>query len=214
MPGGPPTMKVHTLVVGAFSVNCYIVDAGNRKGMVIDPGDDAGRIAHTLRQHHIEVAAYGITHGHMDHVSALAELSRQFPAPVYIHARDARWAFLDVNAMPPYYKAPDRPGSALKELEDGQVITLDDIECRVLETPGHSPGCVCFHFPAAGMIFTGDTLFAGSVGRTDLAGGDEILLTRSLRRLVALPETTTVFPGHGPSSTIGQERSSNPFLRS
>lgn len=206
-------MKVKTLVVGSFSVNCYIVYGDDARAMVIDPGDDATLIADLIRKQNLQVTAYLITHGHMDHVSALAELTELFPAPVGIHPSDAKWAFIPSNAMPPYYNAPRRPKTEQHALADDQRWNQLDTECRVITTPGHSAGCVCFYFPKAGMIFTGDTLFASSVGRTDLPGGDEDLLAQSLKRLVNLPGNTVVFPGHGPKSTIAQEKQTNPFLR-
>lgn len=206
-------MKVQTIVVGAFGVNCYILSGVNGRAVVIDPGDDAGQISRVLQEQRLQVMSYWITHGHMDHVSALAELCLRFPAPVHIHASDAVWAFHRANAMPPYYEAPGKPACPLRHAVEGQVLTADDAKCCVMETPGHSPGCICFHFPGEKMIFTGDTLFAGSVGRTDLSGGDESLLARSLETLTALPDETTIFPGHGPQSTIAMEKRSNPFLR-
>ncbi len=181
--------------------------------MVIDPGDDADLIADLLKKQKLQVTAYLITHGHVDHVFALAELTEQFPAPVGIHPKDAKWAFSPANAMPPYYKTPRKPATEERALADDQRWNQLDTECRIITTPGHSPGCVCFYFPDAGMIFTGDTLFASSVGRTDLPGGDEDLLAQSLKRLVNLPGNTVVFPGHGPKSTIAQEKQTNPFLR-
>jgi hydroxyacylglutathione hydrolase len=207
-------MKVQTLVVGSFSVNCHIVSCDDARAMIIDPGDDAMAIADLIRKQNLHVTAYLITHGHMDHVSALAELTDLFPAPVGIHPADEKWAFIPSNAMPPYYNTPRRPKTEYRALIDDQRWNQLDMECRVITTPGHSPGCVCFYFPDAGMIFTGDTLFAGSVGRTDLPGGDEALLSQSLKRLVNLPDDTVVFPGHGPKSTIAREKKSNPFLGS
>ena len=205
-------MKVHTIVVGAFAVNCHIVSCDRGRAMVIDPGDDAARIADAIRQQELQVVAYLITHGHMDHISALAELAALFPAPIGIHPKDAEWAFDSSNTMPPYDDAPARAVSLEHALTDNEVWAQLGTECRVLATPGHSPGGVCFHFPEAGMIFTGDTLFAGSVGRTDLLGGDDALLSQSLKRLASLPGHTVIFPGHGPKSTIAQEKKTNPFL--
>lgn len=205
-------MKVERIVVGAFGVNCYILSSTAGQAVVIDPGGDAGDIIRLLSKTHAGVAAYWITHGHMDHISALATLAREFPAPTFMHERDAAWAFQQVNAMPPYYDAPDQPDSPILSLQDGQVLVNPVSDCRVVGTPGHSPGSVCFHFPALRMLFTGDTLFAGSVGRTDLSGGNEGLLSASLHVISSLPDETAVYPGHGPATTIGQEKRSNPFL--
>lgn len=212
-PEPPPACQVHTLIVGSFSVNCYVVAGENGRAFVIDPGDDAPRIADFIRSRNLQVAAYLITHGHMDHISALAELSETLPAPIGIHPRDAEWAFGSSNSMPPYYDAPGKPKNKARELADGQVWDQTGTPCRVLTTPGHSPGGVCFYFRDAGIIFTGDTLFAGSVGRTDLSGGNDAVLSQSLKRLTVLPDNTIVFPGHGPQSTIAREKKSNPFLK-
>lgn len=208
----PSPCRIHPVVVGAFSVNCYIVASTDGRAMVIDPGDEAPRIADIIRKLNLQVTAYLITHGHMDHLSALSELTRRFPAPVGIHPKDAEWAFSPSNAMPPYYVAPEKLSVPSRDLIDGQVWEQLVTGCRVLATPGHSPGGVCFHFPEAGMLFTGDTLFAGSVGRTDLAGADETVLCRSLKRLTTLPDDTIIYPGHGPTSTLAREKKSNPFL--
>lgn len=206
-------MKVQSVVVGAFAVNCYIISNDRGRAFVVDPGGDAHQIAAIIRHQSLSVSAYLITHGHTDHVSALAELESSFPAPIGIHARDARWAFQQSNALPPYYGPPGKPSGTLQLITDGQTWDHLGSRCRVLETPGHSPGCVCFHFPDDNMVFTGDTLFAGSVGRTDLPGSDEDALAKSLQCLTTLPDETMVFPGHGPQSTIGREKRSNPFLR-
>lgn len=205
-------MKVHTLAVGSFAVNCYLVADDDGRALVIDPGDDVARIADLIRKQNLRVMAYLITHGHMDHISALAELAEVFPAPIGIHPRDAQWAFGPSNAMPPYYDSPDKPKTKSRDLAGDQVWEQIGTPCRVLTTPGHSPGGVCFYFQSESVLFTGDTLFAGSVGRTDLPGGDEIVLAQSLKRLATLPGDTLIFPGHGPQSTIAREKKTNPFL--
>lgn len=207
-------MHIETIVVGAFQVNCYIASAGNGKALVIDPGDDAGQVAAALRMSQLTVAAYLITHGHMDHVGGLAELVRMFPAPVVMHAEDATWAFSKDNEMLPYYEAPEHPGKIDRHPADDEWHEDGGLKYQVLSTPGHSPGCVCYYFPAEKTLFTGDTLFTGSIGRTDLEGSDDAQMEQSLRRLVQLPDDTRVFPGHGPATTIGREKKSNPFLKS
>lgn len=207
-------MKIIPIAVGAYEVNCYVVDAGHGQALVVDPGEDAGTITVTLRQNHLAVAAYLITHGHMDHVSALAEVSRLFPAPILMHPADAVWAFTPLNASMPYYEAPESPGKIAREAADGQQYEDGGLAYEVIATPGHSPGGVCYYFPAQKALFTGDTLFSGSIGRTDLAGGDETRMMHSLRRLTRLPEDTMVYPGHGPATSIGREKRRNPFLKS
>lgn len=205
-------MKIIPIVVGAFQVNCYIVAAGGPQALVIDPGDDAGQIAVALRERKLTVAAYLITHGHMDHVGALAELTRCFPAPVAIHPADASWAFTPTNRMLPYYDVPEHPGAIERSLADGQSFDDAGLHYEVIATPGHSAGGVCYYFPAEKTLFSGDTLFSGSVGRTDLLGSNEVLMEQSLMRLTGLPDDTLIYPGHGPRTTIGREKKSNPFL--
>lgn len=206
-------MKIRTLPLGSFEANCYLVSDDEGHTLVIDPGDEADHIVSALQDTHLTVAAYLVTHGHVDHLSALTELERVFPAPVGIHPADGKWAFGGTNQMPPFYSAPQRPRQPMRALADGQAWTDAGLHYRVLATPGHSPGCVCFYFQNDNVIFTGDTLFAGSVGRTDLPGGDERLLLQSLSRLTSLPDCTVIYPGHGPQTTIGREKTSNPFLR-
>lgn len=206
-------MKIITIVVGAFQVNCYLVVSDSGQAIVIDPGEDAGIIGTTLRQHKLTVAAYLITHGHMDHVGGLAEVARLFPAPILMHPDDAAWAFSPVNASLPYYDAPEKPTAIIRPAADKQQGEDGGLAYEVIGTPGHSPGGVCYYFAAEKTIFTGDTLFSGSVGRTDLEGSDELLMEKSLHRLTLLPDDTIVYPGHGPKTTIGREKRMNPFLK-
>jgi hydroxyacylglutathione hydrolase len=206
-------MKIRTLAVGNFAANCFILSGEENHALVIDPGDDPDQIERVIRDNRLVVAAYLITHGHMDHISALADMERRFPAPIGIHPADAKWAFGGANQMPPWYETPERPGDLQRSFADNQEWTDFGMHYRVLATPGHSPGCVCFYFPTEKVIFTGDTLFAGSVGRTDFPGGDDHALNQALRRLTQLPDDTAVFAGHGPQTTIGQEKKTNPFMR-
>lgn len=206
-------MKIESLVVGEFQVNCYVVHGADRQALVIDPGADAARIVSFLRKRQLSVAAYLLTHGHVDHVSALADLHAALPAPVAMHSNDLKWAFSELNHMLPFYSAPRKPADLSRPLEDRQMWTDAGLTYSVLATPGHTPGSVCFYFPTEGAIFTGDTLFAGSVGRTDLPGGNARNLTDSLRKIKALPDTTMVYPGHGPDTDLGEEKQSNYFMR-
>jgi len=206
-------MKVILITVGTFQVNCYLAVTPTHQALVIDPGEDAGIIGVTLRQNKLTVAAYLITHGHMDHVSGLAEMTRTFPAPVAMHPEDEVWAFSSQNQALPYYDTPERPKKIDRVLANGQTYTDAGLSYEIIATPGHSPGGVCFYFPAEKALFSGDTLFLGTIGRTDLDGSDEKLMTRSLKRLAQLPDDTVIYPGHGPQTTIGQEKRTNPFMK-
>ena len=185
------------LVVGPYQANCYILGCEKtNQGLVIDPGDDVFRIVEVVSRLGLKIRYILITHGHIDHIGGAAELRRITSAPVWIHPLDAS----GLNFQPQ------------GNLSDGQEITLGRFTLRVIHTPGHSPGGVSFHAP--GVLFTGDTLFAGSVGRTDFPGGDHNLLVRGVvQRLFPLGDALRVYPGHGPRTTIGRERVSNPFFR-
>lgn len=207
-------MNIKSVVVGAFEVNCYIIwRAGERRAWVIDPGAQAADIAAVLEAERLDVAAYLATHGHADHVNALSRLHARHPAPLAMHPADRTWAFDPVNQIAPFYDAPEATGGPDIELADGQVLDEAGLQLEVVATPGHSPGGVCFHCAAAKVLFSGDTLFQGSVGRTDLRGGDPRALARSLRRLTQLPDDTAVYPGHGPATRLGVEKQTNFFLR-
>ena len=185
------------MVVGAYQANCYILgSAGTGEGLVIDPGDEVLRIIKEVSKSRLKIRFILVTHGHFDHTGGARELREITKAPVWIHPLDAGGL-----GFPP-------DGT----LNDGQEISLDRFTLKVIHTPGHSPGSVAFHAP--GAVFTGDTLFAGSVGRTDFAGGDHRRLVEGvIHRIFPLGDELRVYPGHGPPSTIGRERRSNPFFR-
>lgn len=206
-------MIVKTITVGPFEVNCYVVRGKSSAAFIVDPGADAQRILDEVARNDLRVVGYLLTHGHADHVGALAEVERQYPAPIYLHPADARWAFTPANQIPPYYAEPEKPKSpVLSASGEDFSFGAADLIFRIIETPGHTPGGVCFWFPEEKVIFSGDTLFCGSVGRTDLPGGNAAILQNSLKKLTVLPEETRVFPGHGPATTIGAELRDNFFL--
>lgn len=186
------------LAVGPYQANCYILGCKTTKeGVVIDPGDEVFRIVKEISRAELKVRYILLTHGHFDHTGGAKELRRITGAPVWIHPLDAG----GLNFQP--------DGS----LSEGQEILFGTFKLRVIHTPGHSPGGVCFHVP--GAVFTGDTLFAGSVGRTDFPGGDHKQLVQGVvQKILPLGDDLRVYPGHGPASTIGRERTTNPFFRS
>ena len=185
------------LVVGPYQANCYILGYKETKeGLVIDPGDEVSRIVKEISRIGLKILYILITHGHIDHTGGAGELKRITSAPVLIHALDAP----GLNFRPDGY------------LYDGQEIRLGNYIISVIHTPGHSPGGVSFHAP--GAIFTGDTLFAGSVGRTDFPGGDHHRLVEGvIEKIFPLGDDLRIYPGHGPATTAGRERLANPFFR-
>jgi len=206
-------MNIETLVVGEFQVNCSVIWGPRGEAIVIDPGSEPAAILAFLEARGLTVAAYMLTHGHVDHISGLAAVHAERPAPIGLHPLDQAWAFTGRNALPPFYGVPTEPASIDRMLAEGQVWEDGGLTYHVIETPGHTPGGVCFHFPEADALIVGDTLFAGSVGRTDLPGGNSRVLQHSLKRLSALNGTLRVYPGHGPSTSIGHEKRTNFFMQ-
>ncbi len=207
-------MNIETIVVGEFAVNCFICEGAASQAIVVDPGEDAATIIDHLRGRDLSVALYVMTHGHCDHITALGDVHETFPAPVAMHSADWAWAFSPANTLPPFFcTAPRQPGHEYVPLRTGTPYTYAGLTFTVLETPGHTPGGVCIHFESINTLITGDTLFAGSVGRTDLQGGNSRTLAASLKKLQALPDATRILPGHGPASTIGQEKQTNYFMQ-
>lgn len=205
-------MIVEKIVVGPLEVNCYVVAQGpGHKAVVIDPGGDAGRIRSVLEKHRLSAGCVVNTHGHFDHIGA----DDEFGVPVYVHRleeallRDGR-----KNYSAFFGDKPHSVSSALSLVEDGDEIVMDGVVLEVAHTPGHSPGGICLILkkPAQGIVFTGDSLFRQSIGRTDLGGDEDVLVQGIREKLLRLPDDTVVYPGHGPETTIGDERLSNPFL--
>lgn len=209
-------MNIKILCTGPFEVNCGIVWNDSRQAFVIDPGYDAADIETVLHENGLTLAAYLLTHGHADHINALADLHETHPAPVYMHAGDEKWAFGSQNQIPPYYPVPGRPDCQILHPEDSNdwkklVPIFQGLE--LIETPGHTRGGVCYYFAEDKILFTGDTLFKGTCGRTDLPGGDARTLSASLKKLAALPDDVTVWPGHNDSTTIDYEKKNNFFMQ-
>ena len=202
------------LPVGVLQCNCSILgDETSGEAIVVDPGDEITRILAILARHKLTVKQILITHAHIDHIAGAARLKAVTGAPIFYNQLDlplvkmmdiqAGW----IGAPTPEVHPPD------DTLEDGRVIAVVGLSGSILHTPGHTQGSVCFYMPEKSLLLAGDTLFAGSVGRTDLPGGDGRTLIRSIQeKLLVLPDSTIVVPGHGQTTSIGEERASNPFL--
>jgi len=224
------------LPVGMLQCNCHVVgDPVTHEAIVVDPGDDAGRILEVIERHHLKVVAIVVTHAHIDHVIGLRRVRQSTGAPVYLHPDDLElYRILDIQASWLGMKSPDTV-QIDQPAREGDVIRWGGYEAQFLHTPGHTPGSICLYMPSdmprasgnaaagsaaksaakrgTGRLFAGDTLFAGSIGRTDLWGGSFEGIIRSLKgKLLELPDGTIVYPGHGDATTIGKERATNPFL--
>ena len=202
------------LPVGLLQCNCSVIgDEASREAMVIDPGDQIEDVLAAVRKHGLQVKQIVITHAHIDHVGGAMKLRRLTGAPILLNQNDsALLKMLDVQAAW-IGVAPPEAVEIDHDLADGDTVRAGGLSASVLHTPGHTEGSVCLYFPAESKLIAGDTLFAGSIGRTDLPGGSFEKILRSLhQRVLALPDDTVVIPGHGPATSIGRERESNPFL--
>ncbi|MBI1967202.1 MAG: MBL fold metallo-hydrolase [Gemmatimonadetes bacterium] len=205
-------MKIVQIANGRFVENCYLViDEARAECAIVDPGEEAGLVLHKVAASGARPVAIWLTHAHLDHVMGVPRVKAETGVPVYLHPADRRLydavpaqaAAFGVRAEP--LPAPDLPWA------HGDMARVGDLEFAVRHTPGHSPGSVTF--VGHGVALGGDVLFAGSIGRTDLPGGDfETLIGSIERELLSLPDATIVHSGHGPNTTVGQERRANPFL--
>lgn len=205
-------MQVKTLTVGQLFTNCYLVACPHtRQAAIIDPGDEAHRILSAARAAQWRITHILLTHAHFDHIGAASALADATAAPLFLHPDDKLLFDVGGGAMLFDFPSPEVP-QKVELLTEGQQFLIGQLTLRVLHTPGHSPGSVCFYAAEHQTIFVGDVLFANGIGRTDLPGGDYTTLMRSIRRLMELPDDTTVYPGHGPATTIGRERTENVWL--
>lgn len=205
-------MQIRVIETGAFFENCYVLWNSKDQAFVVDPGDDAKRILAELQKNELTPSGYLLTHGHLDHISAITALVARHPAPVYLSREDADWAFTRLNGIPPYVPVDQAPKDMDTDLHEGRIITAGTLKARVIKTPGHTPGCVCFAFDEEKVLVSGDTLFRCSIGRTDLPGGSGKRILESLTKLMTLDDDFQVLPGHGGATTIGDERRENPYL--
>ena len=205
---------VRGIVVGAFQENCWVI--GNRRtgeAICVDPGDEAGEILAMARDMGVTIKYIANSHAHIDHILGVREVQEQTGAKFLLHAGDLDLARNTANSARNWMQVEvPQPPDPDAFLADGDDIDIDGLKLRVLHTPGHTPGSVCFY--ANGVLFAGDTLFAGSIGRTDLPGGDyDQEMASIVERLLMLPDDTIVLPGHMDQTTIGHERQRNPYVR-
>ena len=195
-------MKLYSFPLGPLETNCYVVaDEATGRCAIVDPGDDGAAVAQWLAQQQLTPAYLFLTHGHYDHVGGIADLRAEYPdLPVYVHTAD--------TALPPQLS---RGLSWTHTYDEGDTISMDSIPFRVLHTPGHTPGSVCL--VAGNLLLSGDTLFAGSCGRTDFPGGSWQQMLASLKKLAQLEGDYTILPGHGGATTLQTERDTNPYMK-
>lgn len=205
-------LEVHQLSVGPLQVNCFLVACRKtRDAMVIDPGDEGSRILQLAKREGVEISKVVNTHGHFDHIGANRQLLDATGAELMLHAADLPLLPQARNQAEAFGLTVDPSPEPDRLLDQGDTFAVGEFTFTVFHVPGHSPGGICLL--SAGHLFVGDTLFAGSIGRTDLPGGDFDALVKGVReRLFSLPDETLVHPGHGPDTTIGQERRMNPFV--
>ena len=203
-------LQIHTLPLGAYQTNTYIVyEEGSNSCAIIDPGYEAKVILNKVSQLGLTVDAILLTHGHFDHVGAVLEIQKATSCAIWMNQGDYSPARHPLRGM--MYPMADTNAAEINLCEEGEQITAGGLTFTTLETPGHTWGSVCYLCGDA--LFSGDTLFAGSCGRTDLPGGDWATITQSLHRLKEIEADLRVFPGHGPSSTLHMEKTTNPYLR-
>jgi hydroxyacylglutathione hydrolase len=194
------TVKIHHIQVGMIQTNCYILwDEDEKKVLIVDPGADGEKILKWIEREGLKPLAILLTHGHFDHIGGIPLIQRRTGIPLYVHPADVHMLSRAVRK------------DNLYALEDTETIKLGGLSIQVLHTPGHTPGSVCFLI--GDTLLAGDTVLEGTVGRTDLHGGDPRALTRSIEeKILPLPDEVQIYSGHGPNSTIGKERRSNPFF--
>lgn len=203
-------LLTETVPVGSLGTNCYILrDASSKTCVLVDPGEDAAHLLQKAQAMCLNIAGILLTHGHFDHVLAVTKLVKETGCPVWMHEEDHHPKATTMASF--FYPLSAEKLPDVRYVNEGDVLHLAGLEIQVLATPGHTQGSVCYL--CENSLFAGDTLFAGSIGRTDLPGGSYATIQASLKRLAALEENYLIFPGHGESSDLATEKRSNPYLR-
>jgi len=210
-------MKIDRLILGAYETNCYILRSGEtaKDCLIVDAGLEAGQLINFLKEHKLNPVAVVLTHGHIDHIAGVAALRAEFTdIKVYIHEIDAKMLTEAEHNLSTLTGLQFSADPADLFIEDGDVIEQAGVKLQVLHTPGHTPGGICLYSKDEGIVFTDDTLFADSIGRTDFPNGSMSQLLNSIKeKLLTLPDETKVYPGHGPITTIAREKAHNQFFR-
>lgn len=201
-------MKITTIRLGALQTNCYVVEGSQGEAAVVDPGGRIDDLQAYITEQGLRVGRIMLTHGHADHIAGAMEAARAFGCPVSVHRADLPWLKGKHDPMARHLGLREDIYADCS-FGEGDTVRMAGEPFTVMHTPGHTPGSCCFFAPGGGVMFSGDTLFAGSIGRSDLKGGDSAVLQQSLNRLKLLPDETTVYPGHGPATSIALEKRRN-----
>jgi hydroxyacylglutathione hydrolase len=207
-------MEWKQIPLGPLQTNCYILWNDRNKCLIIDPGAEGEKLVNWLNENNLEPLAILLTHAHFDHIGAVDTVRDTYNIPVYIHEKESDWLTdpgLNGSGLFGMGNIQTRPADTV--FTSKKTVTIDDFTLELFETPGHSPGSLSYYVQSEGIVFAGDTLFMGSIGRSDLPGGNHEQLLSSIHdHLLTLPEDTKVLPGHGPTTTVGNEMDGNPFL--
>ena len=208
-------MKWQQLPLGSLQTNCYIVENPDRSCLIFDPGGEAKKLISLLQSRSLKPLAILLTHAHFDHIGAVEEIRETYHIPVYVHKQEEKWLLDPALNGSQFFSViePIKVNPADQLIQNEGQMKMADFTMTVFHTPGHSPGSVSYYFENEGVVIAGDALFQGSIGRTDLPGGNQSMLLKSIHdKLLTLPEETYVLPGHGGVTTIAAEMDSNPFL--